>query len=149
MTHSILTRLLFWALVAGPAWPGNAEAQPQKKYELHELDAGGVLLDPKVKAAYYRALGKLTSEPWLAKLDGPSPQNKRVKVAGADYVLMSSCKNHDCAENNAVLLYSSAENAMYGKVYQRGRSTLIGAPSPAVATELDRLWKSEWRSPPK
>ena len=150
MKRSICGVLFAFTLAAGPAWAqGKVNAQAQKKYELHELDAGGVLLDPKVRKAYYRALGTLSSEPWLAKLDGPSPQNKRVKVAGADYVLVSSCKNKDCAENNAVLLYSPARDVMYGKVYQGGKSTLIGAPSPGVATELDRLWQTEWRSQPK
>ena len=150
MNRSIRSAFFVFILIAGPALsPGKVYAQAQKKYELHELDAGGVILDPKVKAAYYKALGKLSSEPWLAKLDGPSPQNKRIKVAGADYVLVSSCKNRDCAENNAVLLYSPANDVMYGKVHQRGKSTLIGAPPPAVVTELERLWKTEWRSQPK
>ena len=121
MNRSIRSVLVV-ALAAGLACSqGQVNAQAQKKYELHELDAGGVILDPKAKAAYYKALGNLKSEPWLAKLDGPSSQNKRVKVAGADYVLVSSCKNKDCAENNAVLLYSPAQDVMYGKVYQRGK----------------------------
>jgi hypothetical protein len=38
---------------------------------------------------------------------------------------------------------------VYGKVYQRGKSTLIGSPSPAIAAELEKLWKTEWRSQPK
>ena len=122
-----------------------AAAAAQEKYELHELGAGGVMLDPKVKSAYYKALGRLSKEPWLAKLDGPSPQNKRIEVAGADYVLISACKNHDCAENNTVLLYSRSQDVVYGKVYQQGKSTLIGSPPLAVATELERLWKMEWR----
>ncbi|MGZ9067364.1 MAG: hypothetical protein ACXW2I_18775 [Burkholderiales bacterium] len=41
------------------------------------------------------------------------------------------------------------EERNYGKIYQRGKSSLIGAPPPAVAAELERLWKSEWRSRPK
>jgi Inhibitor of vertebrate lysozyme (Ivy) len=131
----------------GAAKPVQTAAAPgsQQKYALHELDAGGVMLDPKAKSAYYNALGPLSREPWLAKLDGPSPQNKRVKVAGADYVLISACKNRDCADNNTVLLYSAAQDAIYGKVYQRGKSTLIGSPPPAVATELERIWRTEWR----
>jgi hypothetical protein len=108
-----------------------------------------LLYDPKAKATYYKALGPLSKEPWLAKLDGPSSENKPVKVAGADYVLVSTCKNHDCAENNVVLLYSGSQDVVYGKVYQRGKSTLIGSPPPAVAAELERLWKTEWRSKQK
>jgi hypothetical protein len=40
-------------------------------------------------------------------------------------------------------------NVVYGKVVQKGKSTLIGSPPPAVAAELDKLWKSEFRSQPK
>jgi Inhibitor of vertebrate lysozyme (Ivy) len=129
----------------------QAKADPNKfkGYTLDELSASGLLYNAKAKATYQKALGPLAKEPWLAKLDGPSPQNKKVKVANADYFLLSACKNHDCADNNTVLLYSGAQDVVYGKVYQKGRSTLIGAPPPAVASELEKLWKSEWRSQPK
>ena len=82
---------------------------------------------------------------FLPSLDGPAPQNKRIRVAGADFVQLSSCKNHDCADNSAVFLYSVEQNVLYGTIYQRGRTTLIGAPPPAVAAELPKLWKKEWR----
>jgi hypothetical protein len=85
----------------------------------------------------------------LAKLDGPSPQNRPVKVAGADYVLLGACKNHDSRDNSVVLLYSGAQDVVYGKVFQKGKSTLVGSPPPAIAAELESLWKREWRSQPK
>ena len=129
----------------------QAKADPNKfkGYTLDELSASGLLYNAKAKATYYKALGPLSKESWLAKLDGPSPQNKKVKAANADYFLLSACKNHDCADNNVVLLYSAVQDVVYGKVYQRGRSTLIGAPPPAVAAELEKLWKPEFRSQPK
>ena len=123
----------------------TAAAAPQKKYELHELNASGMLLDPKIKAAYFKALGPLARERWLAKLDGPAPDNKRIKVAGADFVQLSVCKNHDCANHSAVFLYSVPQDVLYGTIYQKGKTTLIGAPPPAVASELPKLWKKEWR----
>lgn len=133
-----------------PAAPGKADPNKTfKGYALTELGAAGLLYDSKAKATYYKALGSLSQEPWLAKLDGPSPQNRAVKVAGGDYVLVAACKNHDCAENNTVLLYSSTQDVVYGSVYQRGKSILIGTPPPAVATELERLWKTEWRPQPQ
>jgi hypothetical protein len=152
---SVMGRLLQdFALVAvigaaaASAWAqGNAAANSQKTfkgYALTELSAAGLLYDPKAKAAYTKALGPLAKNPWLARLDGPSPQNKAVKVAGADFVLLAACKDHDCADHNTVLLWS-APDVVYGKVYQRGRSTLIGSPPPAVATELEKLWESESR----
>jgi Inhibitor of vertebrate lysozyme (Ivy) len=135
---------------AAPAAQGKADPnKPFKGYALTELTAAGLLYNPKAKATYYKALGPLSKEPWLAKLDGPSSENKAVKVAGADYVLVSTCKNHDCFENSVVLLYSGAQDVVYGKVYQRGKSTLIGSPPPAVAAELERLWKSEFRKQQK
>ncbi len=91
-----------------PSEQAKADPNKFKGYALTELSASGLLYNPKAKATYHKALGPLSKEPWLAKLDGPSSENKPVKVAGADYVLVSTCKNHDCFENNVVLLYSGA-----------------------------------------
>jgi hypothetical protein len=132
-----------------PSAQAKADPNKFKGYALTELTAAGLLYNAKAKATYYKALGPLSKEPWLAKLDGPSSENKAVKAAGADYVLVSTCKNHDCFENSVVLLYSGPQDVVYGKVYQRGKSTLIGSPPPAIATELERLWKSEFRKQQK
>jgi hypothetical protein len=104
-----------------------------------------LLADPKFKSAYYKALGPKVKERWLAQLDGPSPPIKKIHVVGAEYIFASACKNHDCGDNNTVLLYSTAQGVVYGKIVQQRRATLIGAPPPAVASELDRLWAAEWR----
>lgn len=122
---------------------------PPRSYAMTELSAAGILLDPKAKAAYYKALGSLVKEDWLATLDGPSSENKVVAVAGAEYVRAYACKNHDCYDNNTVFLYSASQNLVYGKVYQRGKSTLIGVPPPGVAKELERLWRERFRSNPQ
>ena len=151
-----MKRLIYWVVFTLTVTSASAWAQSKgdpdkafKGYALEELSAAGLLYNQKAKATYYKALGPLSKEEWLAKLDGPSPQNRRVKVAGADYFLLAACKNHDCENNSTVLLYSQAQDVVYGKVYQRGKSSLIGAPPPAVASELERLWKTEFRSRPK
>jgi hypothetical protein len=56
--------------------------------------------------------------------------------------------NHDCADHNVVLLYSTSRRVAYAKVQQKGRFTLLGSPSAAMAKELDRLWRAEWRRNP-
>jgi Inhibitor of vertebrate lysozyme (Ivy) len=141
--------VLILVVASAPAWAqGKTDTNTQKTfkgYALHELGAAGLLYDPKAKAIYYKALGPLSREPWLANLDGPSSENKPVKVAGADYVLVSTCENRNCDQNSVVLLWSGAQDVVYGKVYQRGKSTLIGSPPPAVAAELEELWKAEHR----
>lgn len=151
MHRMIHCAVLALAVASASAW-AQAKGDPNKTfkgYSLDELSAAGLLYDPKAKATYAKALGPLSKEPWLARLDGPSPQNKRIKVAGADYFLVSVCKNKDCENYSTVLLYSQAQDLVYGKVHQKGKSTLIGDPPPAVAAELEKLWKSEWRQQPK
>ncbi len=132
---------------AGESPRAAPEAAPAaaRSYTLLEVSAAGLLQGPASKAAYYKALGPKAREQWLAKLDGPSPMNRKVVIGATEYVLASACKNHDCADYNTVLLYSAAQGVVYGKIYERGKTTFIGSPSPALARELDKLWRSEWR----
>lgn len=122
-----------------------APAPPSRTYSLDELSAPGLLFDERGRAAYLGVLGPLRDEPWLVDLDGPSPQNRRVTVGGREYLLLCACKNHDCWDNNVVLLYAAADGVVYGLVNQSGRSTLLGMPTTAVAHELERLWREEFR----
>lgn len=136
------------AAAAASAGVGNS-AKIFKGYALTQLSAAGLLYNAKAKDTYYKALGPLVKEPWLAKLDGPSSEGQAMKVANSDYVMLYTCKNHDCYDNNVVLLWSGVQDVVYGKVYQKGKSTLIGNPPPAVAAELETLWKKQFRSQPK
>lgn len=104
------------------------------------------LQEPAFKSAYTKALGPKSKTPWLAKRDGPAPQDKFIDVAGERYVMNSFCKNHDCNDNSAVLLYSPAKKVVYGTIYEKGKTTYIGDPPGPVASELAVLWKKEWRS---
>ena len=107
-----------------------------------------MLEDPAFKKAYFKALGKLSKEDWLANLDGPSPAANKVTVAGDEYVLIHACKNHDCAENNTTLLYSETKKLVYGKVRMAGKSTLLGNPPPPVAKDLGDFWFKQWAQKP-
>jgi hypothetical protein len=133
---------------AAAAGTGNS-AKIFKGYALTQLSAAGLLYNAKAKEIYYKALGPLVKEPWLAKLDGPSSEGQAMKVVNDDYVMLYTCKNHDCYDNNVVLLWSGVQNVVYGKVNQKGKSTLIGNPPPAVAAELEKIWKKQFRSQPK
>ncbi|APW37303.1 hypothetical protein RD110_08945 [Rhodoferax koreense] len=112
-------------------------------------DAEKMLLDPQFRAAHLRALGPLAKERWLARLEGPRPPTRQVRLEGVDYTLVAVCKPHDCADHNSVLLYgtniASEQVAVFGKVVQDGKSTLVGEPPPVVAAALDRIWATEWR----
>ena len=134
---------------AGPSAQAKADPNKFNGYALTELSAAGLLYNAKAKEVYYKALGPLVKESWLAKLDGPSSEGQAMSVANDDYVMLYTCKNHDCYDNNVVLLWSGMQKIVYGKVYQKGKSTLIGNPPPAVAAELEKLWKKQFRSQPK
>lgn len=127
------------AFIVAAAIALGAHAQKQK-------EPWEYLQEPAFKTAYAKALGPRAKTPWLAKRDGPAPQDKFIDVAGERFVMNSFCKNHDCNDNSAVLLYSPERKVVYGTVYEKGKTTLIGEPPPAVAGELGKLWKKEWRS---
>ncbi len=135
------------AAAGGAATPatGNS-AKIFKGYALTELSAAGLLYNARAKELYHKALGPLVKEPWLAKLDGPSSEGQAMKVANDEYVMLHACKNHDCHDHNVVLLWSGVQNVVYGKVNQKGKSTLIGNPPPAVAADLEKIWSKQFRS---
>lgn len=110
-----------------------------------EVGPPDMLKDARFKRAYVQALGALAREPWLMRLDGPGQPVGPVRVAGAGYLLVSVCKPHDCFDHSMVVLYAAASQTVHGLVQQRGRLTLIGAPPPEVARELERLWRSTYR----
>ena len=109
------------------------------------LEPSEYLKDPKFKELYVKALGPKAKTPWLAKMDGPAPTTRKVRVIGSEFVLAAFCKNGDCGDNSAVLLYAADRGQLVGSIYEKGRTTVIGEPAPGLAIELNKLWKKEWR----
>lgn len=109
------------------------------------LEPSEYLKDPKFKELYVKALGPKAKTAWLAKMDGPAPTTRKVRVIGSEFVLAAFCKNGDCADHSAVLLYAADRGQLYGTIVERGKTTLIGEPQPGMAIELNKLWKKEWR----
>ncbi len=108
------------------------------------VSAGDLLKDSRFKSAYAAALGPKAKERWLATMSN-SALVRKVTVAGSDYQLASPCKPHDCADNNLLLLWGAGKGVVYGRLYEKGRVTLLGSPDAAMAAELERLWKKEFR----
>lgn len=117
----------------------------ERVYALDELGASGLQLDPAAKTAWEAILGSLREETWLTELDGPSPLNRFVTVAGRSFLLAVACKNHDCHDNSVVILYDPVDGAMYGHVHRHDQVTLLGGPPPSLVPELQRLWREEFR----
>jgi hypothetical protein len=109
------------------------------------LEPAEYLKDAKFQALYTQALGPKAKTPWLAKIDGPAPTTRKVRVIGNEFVLAAFCKNQDCGNNSAVLLYAADRGQLVGTIFEKGKTTLIGEPPPGLAIELNKLWKKEWR----
>jgi len=111
--------------------------------------AGGsvdtVIASPTFKSIWRKALGADAREPWLAQMNGPAPPPRWVNVAGSRYAFNAFCKAHDCFDNSAVQLYAPETGVVYALVHRVNRDTLVGNPPPPIASELQRLWKAEWR----
>lgn len=103
-----------------------------------------LLKDTAFKAAYSQALGARVKEQWLAKMTN-SALLRDVTVEGDRYQVATPCKPHDCADNNLLVLYSPAKKAVYGKLYEKGKTTFIGAPSATMTKELEKQWQAEFR----
>ncbi len=123
---------------APPAVPAARTPDPP-------MDAPSTLLaDSRFKSVYHAALGSRTKDDWLGKLEGPATPLKTMTIGGQEFTVASVCKDHDCGDNNAVLLYSTAQHVVFGKILDRRRSIVLGAPPPQILAALDRLWAAEY-----
>jgi hypothetical protein len=127
------------AAFALAAFATVADAQKQKEAWQH-------FKEPAFKSAYMGALGPKSRTAWLARRDGPASDDKYVTIAGERYAMTAFCAQHACNDNNAVLLYQPKKKAVYGTVYEKGRTTYLGDPPGPVTIELQNLWKKEWRA---
>ncbi|MCD6681657.1 MAG: hypothetical protein LT102_13580 [Burkholderiaceae bacterium] len=120
------------------ALPGAAPAQATQS-------PPDLLRDAQFRAAYSKALGPLSRERWLERMDGPAPPLRKLTIGGVEYTVAAVCKPHDCAEHNMVVLYEPRQGSVYGLVQQRGGKRMLGSPPGTVAAEIEKLWTTEWR----
>jgi hypothetical protein len=120
-----------WLLTIALLVPAIAAAQ----YPWEWLKDGGF------KTAYVKALGSKSKERWLMELPGPSVRSRSVAIGVRDYVLLQSCKPHDCADRNVVLIYDRDANVVYGKLKEEHAITWLGNPAPELQIQLDQYYE--------
>lgn len=101
---------------------------------------------PAMQKAWRAALGTRENDRWLVRREGPAPEPQWVTVDGTRYLLHAFCKPHDCFDNNAIALYDQGSGRIYGLVQRSGNNRLVGTPPAALAPQLDKLWREQWRS---
>ncbi|WP_432725582.1 Ivy family c-type lysozyme inhibitor [Variovorax sp. W6] len=100
---------------------------------------------PAMQKAWRAALGTRENERWLVRREGPAPEPQWVTIDGTRYLLHAFCKPHDCYDNNAIALYDQGSGRIYGLVQRNGTNRLLGTPPAALAPQLDKLWREQWR----
>jgi hypothetical protein len=123
-----------------PAEPAAASQPPPPTGSPAALAQG-----PAMQKAWRAALGARENDRWLVRREGPSPEPQWVTVDGTRYLLHAFCKPHDCHDNNAIALYDQGSGRIYGLVQRNDRNTLVGAPPQALAPQLEKLWREQWR----
>ncbi len=123
----------------------SAEPTPTKLPPPPTGSPAALAQGPAMQKAWRTALGAHENDRWLVRREGPAPEPQWVTVEGTRYLLHAFCKPHDCFDNNAIALYDQGSGRIYGLVQRSGKNSLLGAPSPALASQLDRLWREQWR----
>ncbi|RQO47601.1 lysozyme inhibitor [Variovorax sp. KBW07] len=100
---------------------------------------------PAMQKAWRAALGTRETDRWLVRREGPAPEPQWVTVDGTRYLLHAFCKPHDCHDNNAIALYDQGSGRIYGLVQRDNKTRLVGSPPAALAPQLERLWREQWR----
>jgi hypothetical protein len=100
---------------------------------------------PAMQKAWRTALGTRENDRWLVRREGPAPEPQWVTVEGTRYLLHAFCKPHDCFDNNAIALYDQGSGRIYGLVQRNGSNRLVGTPPAALAPQLEKLWREQWR----
>lgn len=127
----------------------GAAARQQQDEEAREAKAAAAarpLANPAFANVYRKVFGARLNQRWLASMEGPSVDMEPVQIAGQRYTVYAVCKPRDCGDNNMVFLYAAEAGRGYALLLEGGRNqVLLGAPPPAVAAELRRLWRTTWR----
>ncbi len=141
-----MMKLRYWRCDgAARAAPPPAEAPAAKAPPPPTGSPAALAQGPAMQKAWRAALGARENDRWLVHREGPAPEPQWVTVEGTRYLLHAFCKPHDCYDNNAVALYDQGSGRIYGLVQRDGRNRLVGTPPAALAPQLEKLWREQWR----
>lgn len=116
---------------------GPASAQPMTTVE-------DLLGNPAFKSASLGALDPKARLPWLARMSNGAPVRTLV-FDGIESQIASPREPHDCAQDNALVLYAATSGKICAHIDESGRVTPIGAPGAAPSAELGKMCRRAFR----
>jgi hypothetical protein len=103
---------------------------------------------PGHDAAYKAYLASLPPPlrqvPWLARMKGVMSPGARIVVRGKPRIWISTCKPHDCFDNQAVIFLNPDRRHAPAVLRIGGVRRLVGGAGAAEAACVDALFESGW-----
>ena len=126
-----------------PRWPASGSSSPQSRRTLSTSSKTGArsgrTFRRLVQTACIGCRPRIRRRSGSPISTGRARRTRRSRCPGADHLLLASCKNNDCADDNMALLRAGAQGRVHSKMDQCGKPTLIGAPATAVAAEPEQI----------
>ncbi len=95
--------------------------------------------NPKFRASVRQLFvrSKVAQPAWVRHGAGPSAPSRVVSHNGGNWVLLNTCKMHDCGDNNLVILFHPPTRDIYGMAQLNKKTVWLGKPNPAQKALLD------------
>lgn len=71
--------------------------------------------------------------------NGPSQPSREVKADGETFLLADVCEVHECLDHKLQVIFAPGGRRAWGRLYENGRTSWIGSPSPALREAADRI----------
>lgn len=82
-------------------------------YTAEPLTVSSLATDKATAEAFKTMVGSQKLPQWITQ-GGTTSQNQDVVIDGKKYIVLNSCKPHDCAAENIAVLYSPASKTLAG-----------------------------------
>ncbi|SCC67501.1 Ivy family C-type lysozyme inhibitor [Kosakonia oryziphila] len=82
-------------------------------YAQDELTISELAVNQATKAEFHKMVANQHLPAWVTQ-GGTDSQGKKVNIAGNQYLVLASCKPHDCAAQRIAVLYDTATKKLLG-----------------------------------
>jgi len=84
--------------------------------------------DEPFSSSYLNILTGKKIDTWIYTLKGPSGKSKMVSIENEKWNLITTCKTHNCANNNISIIYNEKSKKIYALI-NSSNTFFVGNPS--------------------